>query len=93
MLALLKTRYPKGVLLESEEIGKNAANEAQREKRYQFYERNGVLDTGYLIMDRGLTFHIMFAGASGFGGTQLQFLLDFHPVAKIWKRPSIDGIR
>ena len=36
-------------------------------------------------MDRGLTFHIMFAGASGFGGTQLQFLLDFHPVAKIWK--------
>ena len=93
VLALLKTRYPKGVLLESEEIGKNAANEAQREKRYQFYERNGVLDTGYLIIDRGLTFHIMFAGASGFGGTQLQFLLDFHPVAKIWKKPSIDGIR
>ncbi|RTK47843.1 N-acetyltransferase, partial [Enterococcus faecalis] len=22
-----------------------------------------------------------------------QFLLDFHPVAKIWKKPSIDGIR
>ncbi len=36
-------------------------------------------------MDRGLTFHIMFAGASGFGGTQLQFLLDFHPVAKFGK--------
>ena len=46
--------------MESEEIGKNATNEAQREKRYQFYERNGVQDTGYLIMDRGLTFHIMF---------------------------------
>ena len=42
-------------------------------------------------MDRGLTFHIMFAGASSFGGTQLQFLLDFHPVAKIWKKPSIDA--
>ena len=36
-------------------------------------------------MDRGLTFHIMFAGASSFGGTQLQFLLDFHPVAKFGK--------
>lgn len=36
MLALLKTRYPKGVLLESEEIGKNAANEAQRENVISF---------------------------------------------------------
>ena len=54
-----------------------------KEKTLSVYERNGVLDTGYLIMDRGLI--IMFAGASGFGGTQLQFLLDFHPVAKFGK--------
>lgn len=58
-VALLKECYPNGIILESEQTGMNADNEEQRVKRYRFYEKNGVVDSGYLAYNQDAMFHLM----------------------------------
>lgn len=59
MLSCLKQRYTGGIVLESEIVGTNADNEQQRLQRYQFYQRNGVLDSGFVAQNMGGTFHLL----------------------------------
>ena len=58
-ITALKEKYPGGIVLESEIIGQQADNEAQRVKRYEFYQRNGVTDSGFLTKNMGGTFHLL----------------------------------
>lgn len=63
VLELLKTTYPGGVMLECEELGLNSDNETQRERRYAFYQRNGLMDSGYITDNPAGTFHLMRSNA------------------------------
>ncbi|WP_027699922.1 GNAT family N-acetyltransferase [Weissella oryzae] len=63
-LSLLKELYPGGVILESEQIGTSAENETQRVRRYNFYQKNGLLDTGYLTKNLGGIFHLLASEAT-----------------------------
>lgn len=58
-LRLLKELYPGGVILESEQIKTGAENENQRIRRYDFYQKNGLIDTGYLTKNLGGIFHLL----------------------------------
>lgn len=58
-LAMLQDMFPGGVMLECEELGKNSSNELQRERRYAFYERNGLMDSEYITDNPAGTFHLM----------------------------------
>ncbi|MFT8756444.1 MULTISPECIES: GNAT family N-acetyltransferase [Leuconostoc] len=59
MLSFLKQQYTGGIILESEIIGTDADNEQQRLQRYHFYQRNGVLDSGFVAQNMGGTFHLL----------------------------------
>lgn len=58
-LALLKERYEDGVILEAEQMGTQAENEAQRTRRYDFYMRNGFEDKQLLSENSGGVFHLL----------------------------------
>ncbi|MGX4594405.1 GNAT family N-acetyltransferase [Leuconostoc sp. JNUCC 76] len=58
-ITALTEKYPDGIVLESEIIGQHADNELQRVKRYEFYQRNGVTDSGFLTKNMGGTFHLL----------------------------------
>ncbi|KAA8458112.1 GNAT family N-acetyltransferase [Weissella paramesenteroides] len=58
-LAILKERYPEGLILEAEETGQQAENEEQRVKRYAFYMRNGFQDKQLLSENSGGIFHLL----------------------------------
>ncbi len=58
-LAILKERYPKGLILEAEKTGHQAENEEQRVKRYAFYKRNGFEDKQLLSENSGGIFHLL----------------------------------
>jgi len=59
VLTMLKADYPGGVMLECEQLGLDSENELQRERRYAFYERNGLLDSEYITDNPAGTFHVM----------------------------------
>ncbi|GMA69843.1 N-acetyltransferase [Leuconostoc litchii] len=58
-ISVLKEAYGKGIILESEIIGQQAENEDQRVKRYEFYQRNAVQDSGFITENMGGTFHLL----------------------------------
>lgn len=59
VLEMLKTTYPGGVMLECEQLGLKSENELQRERRYAFYQRNGLMDSEYITDNPAGTFHLM----------------------------------
>lgn len=65
VLTQLKQMYPDGIVLESEQTGKAAPNESQRQKRYRFYHHNGLTDSGYVTELNGMQFHILTTGQPG----------------------------
>lgn len=59
VLEMLQANYPGGVMLECEQLGLNSENELQRERRYAFYQRNGLMDSEYITDNPAGTFHLM----------------------------------
>lgn len=59
VLEMLKAEYPGGVMLECEQLGLKSENELQRERRYAFYQRNGLMDSEYITDNPAGTFHLM----------------------------------
>ncbi len=50
---------PRRVMLNCEPADQNADNYEQRLKRLAFYERNGLFDTGYRLLDHGDEYRIL----------------------------------
>lgn len=59
VLAALQAKYPAGVILETEVLDAGAENADQRERRYGFYERNGMRDSQMVSYTLGGLFHLM----------------------------------
>lgn len=59
VLEMMQTNYPGGVMLECEQLGLKSDNELQRERRYAFYQRNGLIDSEYITDNPAGTFHLM----------------------------------
>ena len=59
VLDMFKSSYPGGVMLECEQLGLKSDNELQRERRYAFYQRNGLMDSEYITDNPAGTFHLM----------------------------------
>lgn len=47
------------IVLNVEALDENAENNEQRKRRNTFYERHGILDTGYVIKDDGITYSVL----------------------------------
>ena len=48
-----------GIILESEVLDVHANNRTDRQRRYDFYLRNGLMDSGYLSDTLGGVFHLL----------------------------------
>lgn len=59
VLAALQATYPQGIILETEMLDVNAENATQRERRYEFYNRNGMQDSNLMSYTLGGVFHLM----------------------------------
>lgn len=59
ILSVLKARYPKGIILESESTMENVDNQKQREARYHFYLKNGFIDTKKIVHNMESDFHLL----------------------------------
>lgn len=55
----LKNRFPNGFILEAEFQEPDADNLEQRERRYAFYEKNGVVDSQFASRAFGGIYHLM----------------------------------
>lgn len=54
-----KQKGDKIIGLHVEAMDKNAENAEQRKRRIAFYERNGILDTGYVFLDEGVLYSVL----------------------------------
>lgn len=59
VLAALQATYPMGIILETEVLDAEAENAEQRERRYGFYQRNGLMDSQLISYTLGGLFHLM----------------------------------
>lgn len=59
VLETLDNKYTEGFILESEETSVNATNQEQRQARYNFYKRNGLIDTHIISHNMGGDFHLL----------------------------------
>ncbi|AIG65631.1 GNAT family N-acetyltransferase [Weissella tructae] len=59
VLPALQEIFPAGLILETEELDAAADNATQRERRYGFYQRNGMLDSSFMSYSLGGIFHLM----------------------------------
>lgn len=59
ILQWLKANTSKAVVLNVEAVNGSAANIKQREKRIEFYRKNGITDTGYSFADKGETYAVL----------------------------------
>lgn len=48
---IMKTNNDKTIVLDIEPIDEESSNKDQREKRYRFYLKNGLKETGYFVED------------------------------------------
>ena len=54
-----KTMYPDGIILEAELMDDSAENSEQRQQRHKFYEKNGVIDSKYIVKLTSGVYHLM----------------------------------
>lgn len=59
VLHALQERFPSGIVLETEVLDSQAENAEQRERRYSFYQRNGMQDSDIMSYTLGGVFHLM----------------------------------
>lgn len=59
VLPALQEVFPAGLILETEELDESAENAVQRERRYGFYQRNGMMDSSFMSYSLGGIFHLM----------------------------------
>ncbi|MEO1671710.1 MAG: GNAT family N-acetyltransferase, partial [Cyanobacteria bacterium J06631_2] len=65
VLKALREYYPdKRIVLNIEQIDKQADNNAQRVKRKRFYEKNGYTSTGIIVEELGQPFEMLISGDS-----------------------------
>ncbi|WP_057778463.1 GNAT family N-acetyltransferase [Paucilactobacillus vaccinostercus] len=58
-ISYLTQRFMNGIILESEVLDVHANNRTDRQRRYDFYLRNGLMDSGYLSDTLGGVFHLL----------------------------------
>ena len=58
--------YTKPIVLNVEATNPNAANAQQREKRIEFYRKNGIIDTNYVFVDNGETYSVLSSDSVNF---------------------------
>lgn len=58
-IATLTTQFPQGIILESELIDEHADNALDRQRRYDFYLRNELEDSGFTSDTLGGVFHLL----------------------------------
>ncbi|MBM7617031.1 GNAT superfamily N-acetyltransferase [Weissella uvarum] len=59
ILTALKAKFDEGIILEAEYRTPEAENAEQRERRYAFYEKNQVTDSGFASRAFGGIYHLM----------------------------------
>lgn len=59
VLQALQARFSSGIILETEMLDDTAENAEQRERRYRFYQRNGMQDSEIMSHTLGGVFHLM----------------------------------
>ena len=65
VLTALRENHPnKRIVLNIEQIDKQADNNAQRVKRKRFYEKNGYTSTGIIVEELGQPFEMLISGGS-----------------------------
>ncbi|MEM9809149.1 MAG: GNAT family N-acetyltransferase [Cyanobacteria bacterium P01_D01_bin.56] len=65
VLTALRENHPnKRIVLNIEQIDKQADNNAQRVKRKRFYEKNGYTATGIIVEELGQPFEMLISGGS-----------------------------
>lgn len=66
ILQWLKQSTEKTIVLNVEAVDSNAFNFKQREKRIEFYQKNGITDTGYLFTDKDEKYYVLSSDAEHF---------------------------
>ncbi len=65
------------IILDVEAPAEGAPNASERLKRIEFYRKNGILDTGYTLMDNGIKYMVLSSSPSCFNSDNM---------VKCWRR-------
>lgn len=76
ILQWLKQSTSKTIVLNVEAINGNAANSKQREKRVEFYQKNGITDTGYFFTDKDEKYSVLSSDSEHFSIAEYNSLLE-----------------
>lgn len=75
ILQWLKQSTSKTIVLNVEAINSNATNLEQREKRIEFYKKNGITDTGYFFIDANERYSVLSSDSEHFDINEYKSLL------------------
>ena len=75
ILQWLKSATPKDIVLNVEAIDPSAVNASQREKRIEFYRKNGITDTCYTFMDKDEKYSVLSSNSERFSVQEYNALL------------------
>lgn len=82
-IEFLKSQFSAGIILESEILDQNANNASARKRRYDFYLRNGLVDSGFISDTLGGIFHLLRSADSVTVDDYLHFLSQIGLSAKV----------
>ena len=77
MLQWLKQSTSKAIVLNVEAINDNATNFKQRERRMEFYKKNGITDTGYSFIDEDERYSVLSSDSEHFDIKEYNSLLEW----------------
>ncbi len=77
ILQWLKQNTSKTIVLNVEAADSNAVNSKQREKRIEFYQKNGIVDTGYSFIDKDEKYSVLSSDAEHFSAEEYYSLLQW----------------
>ena len=90
ILNQIKLKYKdKNIILNTEQVDKNASNYNQRLRRYNFYKRNGFVDTNCTFNDHDGTIYSVLYTSSNFKKEEYEKLLKKISLSII--KPKIDS--
>ena len=75
ILGWLKQSTGKIIVLNVESLDPSAENALQREKRFSFYSRNGIFDTGCRFVDGDETYSVLASDTNHFDPREYEMLL------------------
>ena len=75
ILQWLKQSTEKTIVLNVEAVDDNAVNSRQREKRIEFYQKNGITDTGYFFTDEYERYSVLSSDSEHFSIKEYSALL------------------